>query len=69
MKSADIIESIASHIENKIIKEWKHEGYIDGMQTDNVFFVLDGKTYCVRLIDFGNEASQEVEFKEVEDDK
>ena len=50
MKTIDITECIAEAIESKIIKEWKHEGYIDGMQSDNVFVVIDGKTYCIKVI-------------------
>lgn len=59
MKEADIIESIAKHIEKKIIKEWKHEGHIDKMRSEDVFFVLDGKDYCLTLIDFGDADKQE----------
>ena len=49
MTSADISECIAKMIEDKIIKEWKHEGYIDQVCHDSVQACIDGKHYTIRL--------------------
>ena len=49
MKEIHIMAAIAECIEKKILGEWKHEGYIDGMESDRVFFNLDGKRYVVTI--------------------
>ena len=49
MKIVDITDSIATHIETEIFGERKHEGYIDGTQNDNIFVIIDAKTYCIKI--------------------
>lgn len=34
MKIVDITECIMNTVENTIFKEWKHEGYIEGMDSE-----------------------------------
>ncbi len=49
MKIADIIEEITNHIEEKMLGEWKHEGYIDGCTSDEACVVIDGKKYEIKV--------------------
>lgn len=49
MKSVDIIEIISQTIEQKVIKEWKHEGYIDILHSDDVSVVIDGKRFIISI--------------------
>ena len=49
MKTVDIMETIAECIEKKILGEWKHEGYIDGTESERVFFKIDDRKYVVTI--------------------
>jgi hypothetical protein len=49
MKNADIMEAFVSAIEDKIVKEWKHEGFIFGWSSEHIKFEIDGKEYAVYL--------------------
>ena len=49
MKTVDIVEVFVSAIEEKIIKEWKHEGVICGCSSEHINFELDGKEYAVKI--------------------
>ncbi len=49
MKIAYITEEITNHIEKKMLGEWKHEGYIDGFTSDEVYAVIDGKKYEIKV--------------------
>ena len=49
MKTVDIMETIAECIEKKILGEWKHEGYIDGMESERAHFEIDGKKYVITI--------------------
>lgn len=55
MKNVDIMEAITNCIENKILKEWRHEGFIDQMLSDGIRFEIDGKKYTIELIEHNNE--------------
>ena len=49
MKTVDIVESFVVAIEEKIIKEWRHEGFICGWSSEHINFELDGKEYVVHI--------------------
>ena len=49
MKTEDIMECFVSAIEEKIFKEWRHEGFIDGWSSGHVNFETDGKEYVLRI--------------------
>ena len=49
MQQAHISEAIAKMIEDKILGEWKHEGYIDKTYSDGVNACIDGKHYLIKL--------------------
>ena len=49
MKTDDILESFVSAIEEKIFKEWKHEGFIGGWSSEHINFEIDGKEYVLRI--------------------
>lgn len=49
MKQVDIMEAIDSSIANVLFKQWKHEGYMDGWNSEQVVFVVDGKRYILQL--------------------
>ena len=49
MKTDDILESVVSAIEEKIFKEWKHEGFIGGWSSEHINFEIDGKEYVLRI--------------------
>lgn len=55
MQSVDIIEAFIGQIENLIIKQWKHSGYIDHYQSDCVVFNVDGVLYEATLKRIGGE--------------
>lgn len=50
MKTVHIMEAIAECIEKKILGEWKHEGYIDGTNSEQVRFIIDGQVYVVSIV-------------------
>ena len=49
MKTDHIIEALVGAIENKIIKEWRHEGLILGWNSEHINFDIDGKKYVLRV--------------------
>lgn len=49
MESCYIIEAVENGIESVLYKQWHHEGYIDGMGSNQIQFVLDGKRYVLRF--------------------
>ena len=49
MKSVEIMEAVVTAIENTIIKEWRHEGFIGGWTSETVNFDIDGKEYVLKL--------------------
>ena len=49
MKQCDIMETIATDIENKFFKEWKHEGFIEGCSSEHINFDVDGKEYVLLI--------------------
>ena len=54
MQRVDIMDAVQKGIENMIYKQWHHEGYIDGFNTDQVAFIVDGKRYVLKLFDSEN---------------
>lgn len=51
MKNADIMEVFITSIEEKIFKEWRHDGFIGGFTSDSGNFEIDGKEYVLKLIE------------------
>lgn len=49
MRNSDIIESVATDIEETIFKKWKHEGFICGCSSNHVNVEIDGKEYVLVL--------------------
>lgn len=49
MKNCDIMESIATDIEETIFNKWKHEGFICGCSSEHVNVEIDGKEYVLVL--------------------
>lgn len=49
MKKENIIEAIADCIENKVFKEWKHDGFIDQTFSNAINVEIDGKHYSIEL--------------------
>lgn len=49
MRNGDIMESIATDIEETIFKKWKHEGFIGGCSSSHVNVEIDGKEYVLAL--------------------
>lgn len=49
MKTIDIMECLVNNIEEKIIKEWKHEGFIGGFSSEHINFEIDGKEYVLHI--------------------
>jgi hypothetical protein len=49
MINTDIMDGVTQGIENMLFKNWRHEGYIDGMHSTDVIFVVDGKKYILKL--------------------
>lgn len=49
MKEVDIIKSIAEHVEQKILKEWKHEGSVEVIYTDRLEAEIDGTLYVISI--------------------
>jgi hypothetical protein len=49
MEKVDIMDAVQQGIENMLYKAWRHKGYIDGFNTDQVRFVVDGKKYMLEL--------------------
>ena len=49
MKTVDIVEAFVTVIEEKIIKEWRHDGYIGGWSSERIDFKIDEKEYVVYI--------------------
>lgn len=49
MKQVDIMEAVDSSLQNILFKQWKHEGYMDGWNSQQVAFVVDGKRYILDI--------------------
>ena len=49
MKTVDIMEALVSAIEEKIVKEWRHEGSIYGWSSGHINFEMDGKEYVLKI--------------------
>ena len=45
MEQVDIMEALVNAIDEKIFKEWKHEGYIGGFNSAEINFEIDGQEY------------------------
>ena len=53
MKQVDIMEALVSAIEEKILKEWRHEGGILGCSSQHINFDIDGKEYVLLIREIG----------------
>lgn len=51
MKNTDIMEVFIASIEEKILKEWRHDGFIGGFTSDSGNFCIDGKEYVLKMIE------------------
>ena len=49
MQKVAIVEAIQNMVEEKIFKEWKHEGYINGCYSNGVAVNIDGKDYLIEI--------------------
>lgn len=49
MKQVDIMEALVNAIDEKIFKEWKHEGFIGGCSSEHIDVEIDGKEYVLRI--------------------
>ena len=49
MKNADIMEALIASIEEKIFKEWRHDGFVGGFTSDSGNFEIDGIEYVLKL--------------------
>lgn len=49
MKKCDVMEAFVAAVENVILKEWRHEGFIGGWTSDGANFVIDDKEYYLKL--------------------
>lgn len=49
MKIIDIAEAIQNMVEEKILKDWKHEGYVDGLCVNGTQVCIDGKRYLIEI--------------------
>ena len=49
MKTVDIVEAFVTAIEEKIIKEWRYDGYIGGWSSERIDFEIDEKEYVVYI--------------------
>lgn len=49
MKAVDIMEAFVISIEEKIFKEWRHEGFLCGWSNEYINVEIDGKEYMIRL--------------------
>ena len=60
MRNCDIMESVATDIEETIFKKWKHEGFIGGCSSEHINVEIDGKEYVLilREVTEGNHFSQ-----------
>ena len=49
MKSCDIMEAVTVSVEEKIFKEWRHEGFIGGFTSNYLNMEIDGEEYVLVL--------------------
>lgn len=49
MKPADIMEALTTFIDEKIFKEWRHEGFVGGFASGYISAEIDGKEYVLVL--------------------
>ena len=49
MKKVDIMEAVEKGVESVLFKQWKHDGYMDGWNSEQVAFVVDGKRYVLEI--------------------
>ena len=49
MKTVDIMEVLVTALEEKILGEWRHEGFNGGWSTNYANFAIDGKEYVIRI--------------------
>ena len=45
----DIMEVLVTALDEKILGEWRHEGFNGGWSTDYANFVIDDKEYVIRI--------------------
>ena len=57
MKTVDIVEAFVTAIEEKIIKEWRHDGYIGGWSSERIDFEIDEKEYVVYITEVKEDAT------------
>jgi len=53
MNAVDIMDAVQQGVENMLFKAWRHSGYIDGFNDEQVMFVVDGKRYVLDLTEKG----------------
>lgn len=49
MKSCDIMEALTASVEEKIFRDWRHEGFIGGFTSSYINAEIDGKEYVLVL--------------------
>lgn len=49
MKTVDIMGVLVTALDEKILGEWRHEGFNGGWSTDYANFVIDDKQYVIRI--------------------
>lgn len=49
MRNCDIMEALTISIEEKIFKDWRHEGFIGGFTSNYINMKIDGKEYVLVL--------------------
>lgn len=49
MKIVDITECMMNAVENIIFKEWRHEGYICDMKSEEILVIIDGIEYVIQI--------------------
>lgn len=53
MNTVDIMDAVQQGVENMLFKAWRHNGYIDGFNSEQVMFIVDGKRYILTLTEKG----------------
>ena len=49
MLDIDIMEALTISIEEKIFKDWRHQGFIDSFTSSYINMEIDGKEYVLVL--------------------
>lgn len=49
MKQTDIAEGVMIGIEQILYERWRHEGYIECWNSQQISFVVDGRHYLLQL--------------------